>query len=56
MGLILLLLLLLSSLLSLPSRSRVLPEKPTGSQIVTKFPHFMEPEVSLHVSATCPNP
>jgi len=34
-------------------------EKLTGSQLVKKFPHFMEPEGSLpqlQVSATCPYP
>ena len=39
--------------------SRVLPEKLTDSQLVKKFPHFMEPEGSLphsQVPATCPYP
>ena len=37
--------------------SRVLLEKLTGPQLVKKFPHFMEPEVSLphsQVPTTCP--
>ena len=39
------------------SWSRVLLQKLTGFQPVKKFPHFMEPEVSLQhsqVPATCP--
>ena len=41
----------------LNSWSRVLLENLTVSQLVKKFPPFMEPEVSLpylQVSATCP--
>jgi len=40
----------------LPPWSRVLLEKTTGSQLVKKFQHIMEPEgslLSLQVSATC---
>ena len=42
-------------------RSRVLLEKLSGFQLVKKFPHFIEPEVSLprsQVSSTfpCPEP
>jgi len=39
--------------------SRVLLEKLTGSQLVKKFPHFMEPKFPLQhsqVPATCPYP
>jgi hypothetical protein len=39
--------------------NRVLLEKLTGSQLVNKFPAFMEPESSLlhsQVPATCPYP
>ena len=39
--------------------SRFLPEKLKVSQLVKKFPHFMEPEVSLphsQLPATCPYP
>jgi len=39
--------------------SRVLLEKLTGSQLVKKFPHFMEPKFSLQhsqVPANCPYP
>jgi len=38
---------------------RVLLEKLTGSQLVKKFPHFMETDISLQqsqVPATCPYP
>ena len=43
----------------LSPRSRVLLGKLTGSQLVKKFPHFMQPESSLphsQVPATCPYP
>ena len=43
----------------LTPRSRVLPAKPSGSQLVKKFPAFMEPEGSLphsQANATCPYP
>ena len=43
----------------LTPRSTVLLEKLTGSRLVKKFPHFMEPEGSLPLSqapATCPYP